>query len=628
MNIIQGTSSDLPNEFESGHGNGKTTFCRLIRYCLGEKSFGQQHVVQEVKHCFPEGHVGAIVVLDGLEWAVIRHLGGRGRDIAKQGVSVAELIGSIDSVPYAQFMKQIENVGLAALKQIDVLSSGQSIQWLHLLAMCSRDQESRYDRFWNWRHVRSDSGSPKLTKNDASLCVRAILGILDPEETQLRLRQEQVQAELGQVREQIKEVRREPAYHVTRLRTALVSEFGVQSADTAALDSGELFDIDSSMEARMQELRSELAEIEENMNPLNLQINMATVQYREQLETQEQHEAASKATADGSASIVDDLDTLRKRRDLLITTSIKECKPGRILFGDCQHVREHLSDTERQLKDEQCTILKEVSERDQIETNLSNQARRLSNPLNRLRSLLDDLNDQKDKLLERRTAINELLRRMPSTSADLQRWHRILKNEEEYHALTSLVDTEEKKLAELESAKTRLAELLTRQDQRIKQIESRFHEIVQQTITVNFKGQVDVDEGEIAFKISRERSLAGEAYETLAIILADLSILLESHLDSVCHPGLLIHDSPREADLYVRLYERMLDLAFSKMSDDPVNSPFQYIVTTTTIPSAKLQTPNITKVALSSGNGSLFKMQLEAESPLVQPPLFDMPEEA
>src|SRR5262245_48924046 len=83
LNIVQGESNDSTEAFESGHGNGKTTLCRLIRYCLGEKSFGQQHVVEEVKHCFPTGYVGAVVEVGGDEWAVLRSLGHRGRDHAK-----------------------------------------------------------------------------------------------------------------------------------------------------------------------------------------------------------------------------------------------------------------------------------------------------------------------------------------------------------------------------------------------------------------------------------------------------------------------------------------------------------------------------------------------------------------
>ena len=122
--------------------------------------------------------------------------------------------------------------------------------------------------------------------------------------------------------------------------------------------------------------------------------------------------------------------------------------------------------------------------------------------------------------------------------------------------------------------------------------------------------------------------MAGEAYETLAVLLADLAILMESSSESVCHPGLLIHDSPREADLNVRLYERMLEAAFSLMSDEQGNTPYQYIVTTTTQPSESLRLANVTKETLSSGSGSLFGMQLEIGQDAEQPSLFDKEGEA
>ena len=53
LNIIQVKFNEKDDSFESGHGIGKTTVCRLIRYCLGEKTFGQKHFIEEVKHCFP-----------------------------------------------------------------------------------------------------------------------------------------------------------------------------------------------------------------------------------------------------------------------------------------------------------------------------------------------------------------------------------------------------------------------------------------------------------------------------------------------------------------------------------------------------------------------------------------------
>ena len=56
--------------------------------------------------------------------------------------------------------------------------------------------------------------------------------------------------------------------------------------------------------------------------------------------------------------------------------------------------------------------------------------------------------------------------------------------------------------------------------------------------------------------------------------------------------------------------------------------PYQYIVTTTTLPSKGLQKKSITKLELSRGEGSLFKKQLEAgKSASEQPSLFDTAED-
>ena len=95
----------------------------------------------------------------------------------------------------------------------------------------------------------------------------------------------------------------------------------------------------------------------------------------------------------------------------------------------------------------------------------------------------------------------------------------------------------------------------------------------------------------------------------------------------VCHPGLLIHDSPREADLNVKLYERVLDTAFALMPDEQRSLPYQYIVTTTTPPSSSLQQHAVTKLELSSGDGSLFGRQLETAKSTAEQTLFEIEDE-
>ena len=184
----------------------------------------------------------------------------------------------------------------------------------------------------------------------------------------------------------------------------------------------------------------------------------------------------------------------------------------------------------------------------------------------------------------------------------------------------STIQTLEKALAnteaEIEAAKARLKELIAVQVERSKSFEARFDGAVKQTLTPDFKGMVDVEEEGINFRIIRGESLSGEAYETLAVLLADVALLFESSAAHVHHPGILLHDSPREADLNLRIYQRLLDIAdlqIRKAKQDG-DVPYQYIVTTTTLPSLQLQ-ESVTRLKLTGGVGSLFKRQLEAAKP-------------
>jgi hypothetical protein len=627
LNIIQGKSDDSEEVFESGHGNGKTTLCRLIRFCLGEKTFGQEHVVAEVKHCFPDGYVGAVIVVDGEEWAVLRTVGSHRKEYAQPGVSLADFAVAEDRPSYSLFLKQIQEVGHSRLQQKEVLSGGDSIQWSHILALSSRDQESRYDRFWNVRPSRSDSGLSKFTKVDVSLSVRAMLGMLNIREPQILKRQTELDSELSQLRETIKARAAVPAAQITLLRSRLLNEFGVEQADTASLKQEELFSILQKRDARITKLKAEAKKVKKKIDDLDTQINGATNRLNEIHETQEQKVVAKEVTAIGS-SVLEQSRSPEFQRQTLLEKMDKSCPTGE-LVRECEKVKERLAELDAEIKKkkqsrDQRETLKAVQKRDQVEAGLEDDAKQQESPLAQVRARLKKLNRQKNNFLVRRQAINELLRVIPIVVNDLLKWHRIEQGEEPNQELTTLRSDETLKVDEGEKLKTELSQLLVNQNKRIQQFQQRFHSIVQRAINASFKGIVSVAKDELAFRISRDRSLAGEAYETLAVLLADVAILMESSSESVCHPGLLIHDSPREADLNVRLYERMLETVFSLMKDEQGNMPYQYIVTTTTQPSESLRSPEVTKVTLSSGSGSLFGMQLEAgTSSETQKSLFD-----
>src|SRR5690554_6374622 len=98
--------------------------------------------------------------------------------------------------------------------------------------MCSRVLGSRYDRFWNWRHARRGSSTPKFAKPkvDAGLCVRAVLGLLDPKERELRAELEGLEGKLPNLRAEIERKKDEPRFYIDGIRQTLAKTFEVQDA--------------------------------------------------------------------------------------------------------------------------------------------------------------------------------------------------------------------------------------------------------------------------------------------------------------------------------------------------------------------------------------------------------------
>jgi len=77
--------------------------------------------------------------------------------------------------------------------------------------------------------------------------------------------------------------------------------------------------------------------------------------------------------------------------------------------------------------------------------------------------------------------------------------------------------------------------------------------------------------------------LTSTALTTLKILVFDLAALLASARQSAQHPGILIHDSPREADLTAAIYRRIFDIPKGEEFNE-AEAPIQYIITTTEPP--------------------------------------------
>jgi len=144
-----------------GHGAGKSLFCRLLRYCLGEQRFADETQRERIAIAFPNGIVGAEVMLDGVCWAVVRPLGIRRRHVAIADGNLDEIAagdGATTSIdPLIEAIEQaIVTPSTASLAR---LQPGQKA-WPIALAWLTRDQECRFDDVLDWRSPASGSDAP------------------------------------------------------------------------------------------------------------------------------------------------------------------------------------------------------------------------------------------------------------------------------------------------------------------------------------------------------------------------------------------------------------------------------------------------------------------------------------
>lgn len=212
------------------HGSGKTLFCRLLRYCLGEDRLAPNEQRDKISQAFPNGRVGAEIVVDGVQWAVVRSIGiDRHHFAARDADLKAVESGDLEPAGIDPFLEAI-TVGVLSQEVAALVSRGDPLSaWRIALAWLARDQECSFDKLLDWRSPDSDSGSPArpLSPRQRLDALRALIGAIVPEEYQLRTEIEALEAQRTQADQEATQRRRE----AERLRTRLVSDLGQGQSD-------------------------------------------------------------------------------------------------------------------------------------------------------------------------------------------------------------------------------------------------------------------------------------------------------------------------------------------------------------------------------------------------------------
>ena len=191
LNVIwappeDGDEPELYGDGLSGHASGKTLFCRVLRYLLGESNYGPKTLRDSVETKFDhELWAMAELFVDTQLWLVARPLAGTARRFACQGVTMDEMLdGNVTHGDYTLFTDAVEAAACGPV--LEEAEGGEQFGWRYLLPWLARDQESRFAGLTEWRSSLAESENPQTSAYEQQELMKAVLGLLKAEEIRLR----------------------------------------------------------------------------------------------------------------------------------------------------------------------------------------------------------------------------------------------------------------------------------------------------------------------------------------------------------------------------------------------------------------------------------------------------------
>jgi hypothetical protein len=622
LNIVWGVelSNDVVDEGAgpvtlSGHSVGKTILCRLIRYCLGEASFGNPGVMSRIKHSFPRGWIGMELTVDGQEWAVLKPIGQSGDSKAAKMMPVETLFeqGRQDN-QYSDFMAHLQGSMMSGCQVNVPPNTDKLYDWKHLLAWLTRDQESRFQSLYDWRSPRSGADTPKLKKpkEHALYLIRLVLDLVQDKEVEALRELAELERELKQRELRIADLRREPEYRLNQQEESLKQLLGLSSTESL---HGDVYDLTSPVFVGRMKIEQAISKIQYEIE----RIDMKIAQKRFWLASYDEQRCVFKAALEVTEEATELLeggetedDTIQKLREL----RGKDCDYGNVPFSKCSYIVERLakekkitdlqkvredkrvvSETERRLKIHKL----QRKDHDQVVALLHELHQKLEADIVKKHEKEIQLSEYRDRLqrfdyhLEQRQLALDLIEgRTPNT-----------KLQQENARVSILRENIEQKQDEVR----RLQESYGKQ---LKLINGIYDTLIKNVLSDTYSGALHMPKGELQFHIEEATGLSGEAVETLALVLADVAVMICSCQGIGHHPRFLLHDSPREADLAQNIYSRYLRYMWILTIEygGQNKAPFQYIVTTTSKPPKELEAAICLRLEALPATRMLFRRLL------------------
>lgn len=559
-----------------GHGGGKSMFCRLIRYCLGEDHFATDEQRNRVALAFPEGLVGVEAMVDGICWAILRPIGTGRRHFAIREGNLDDIkIDELTANGITSFLQAVEN-GILSSDVAALVPGDRPLQaWLVALAWLSRDQDCRFDNVLDWRSPESDSGSPVRSFSTTRVldALRALIGAIDPEEHIVRAEISELETGHQKVLQEV--VHRK--WEAARLRSRLLDDLGLREdqipPDRLAVEQ-------LRQTAKVQLARTVVIDADTDIADID------TLRADDD-EARRRLDAAAKAVAEVEARIPEIERMVSRIKGEMPATAfaihssenpvcpICEVPIDRALAEGCK-LSHKLPDPD-QLK----------ARRESLENDFKCESLRLEEHRNRLPIVNAELTSAHQAA---KVARNRLRSAEKARDAKADAWYQARRRIDDTNRLDELLIAVERThsgadelFARIEKKREQVGAHRDAQTEVIGRLSRTFDAIIRTLVGPIARGAVTLDGKGLHLTVDMGGDRSTTAIESLKIVAFDLAVMCVSIEGKAHVPAFLIHDSPREADLGLSIYHQLFEFVhgLEAVGRQPL---FQYIITTTTRP--------------------------------------------
>lgn len=558
-----------------GHGGGKTTLCRLIRYCLGEDSFASDLQRRRIADKLPKGWVGAEILVEGHLWSVVRPLGFRKKDIVAEGVPLEE-VSQAPAKGIETFREAITGIVLGDSAALMPPAIGQAHAWEAALAWATRDQDCRFADHLGWRDPKTDSHSPvrQLSAGELLVIVRALLGAITKEEIATQDLLDKKTKELNSRAQETDRLR----WQIDETRSTILRKLNVISTGIP----GSLIELEM--------FRSSAAENLARKSRVSFKLvtqDITSVRKQRDEELSAFHQVAGELrNAESVLPVRQRLlaQLLGEDQDLgnqLVTANnpicqICEVPIDQVLAEGCR-ISKFKCDLDK-VRSRIAAVKAEIICEQELVADLQRNIGQLTRQRDEHHARLKQLEEAVASLDRAEQDRSESVRDARNTAYDVERYAAMVSSAGSFEQTAESIEIE------IGVLKQRTADHRAAAAGTIRHLSLLFADVLRELIPGEIGGEVKLDGKGMSLNVKfhdNDRSTA--AIDSLKVVAFDLAALAMCIEGQTHTPSFLLHDSPREADLGLSIYHQLFEFARVLETFGPAPL-FQYIVTTTTEP--------------------------------------------